>query len=60
MEPGLLICARIKEAKEKVDLVEHVKFVEAIHSISIDTVFNMPEAEVGDTPVLCKRKRDKC
>ena len=49
MEPGLSICALIKDAKEKIDLVEHVKFVEAILSMSMDAVFNTPEAEVGDT-----------
>ena len=58
--PGLSVCARIKEAKEHIDLSEHIKFVETIHGMTIDMVFTVPEADVSDTVQLRKHKRDRC
>ena len=45
---GLSVCGRIKEAKEKVDLTEHIRFVETIYKMTFEMVFTLPEAEATD------------
>ena len=51
--PRLSLCARIKKAKERFDLVEHV---ETIYIMTMDTVFNVPKAEASDNRLRkCKR-----
>lgn len=57
--PGLSVCARIREAKEHIDLSEHIKFVETIHGMTMDMVFTVLDAEASYAAQLRKRKRDK-
>ena len=47
--PGLAVCGRIKEAKEKVDLTEKIRFIETIYKMNFETVFIVPEGEATDT-----------
>ena len=53
------MCGKIKDAKTKVDIEEHIRFVETIYKMEFDTVFTVPEVEASDPAVLKKRKRDK-
>ena len=57
--PSLAVCGKIKEAKTKVDLEEHIPFVEIIYKMEFDTVFTVPEVEASNKTALKKQKRDK-
>ena len=41
------MCGKLKEAKEKVDLMENIRFVETIYKMEFDTVFTLPEVEAS-------------
>ena len=55
--PSLAVCGKIKEAKNKVNLEEHIRFVETIYKMVFDTVFTVPKAEATETAAL--KKHDK-
>ena len=57
--PGLAVCRKVKDAKTKVDIKEHICFIETIYKIEFDNVFTVPEVEASDTTALQKRKCDK-
>ena len=57
--PALQICGKVKEAKEKIEMVELLGFAEKIFTMEFEDVFKAPEAESSETPALRKRKRDK-
>ena len=56
VELELSIFGQIKEVKNKIDLIEHLKFREGITYIPADTIFNTPESESEAAPTTHKRK----
>ena len=57
--PALQICAKIKEAKTKIEMEELLGFVEKIFTMDFEDIFKAPEIDSYETPALQKRKRDK-
>lgn len=53
------MCGKIKDAKTKVDIEEHICFIKTIYKMEFDTVFTVPELKASDLAVLKKRKHDK-
>ena len=43
--PGLAVCGKLKEAKDKIDIEELIRFVKNIYKMEFDAVFTTPEVE---------------
>ena len=47
--PGLAVCGKLKEANDKIDIKELIRFVENIYKMEFDVVFTTPEVGALET-----------
>lgn len=55
--PGLAVCGKLKEVKDKIDIEELIRFVKNIYRMEFYVVFTTPEVEASETQALKKRTK---